>query len=275
MNKIKVEVRSQAELNACVQAGNIAVVVGCRVVALENSSVVALGNSRVVALENSSVEARGNSSVVALGNSSVEARGNSSVVARGNSSVEAWENSSVEARGNSSVVARGNVFVRWFSALKIKASFAVIVGKMGEPRGVLEGGRILDCKGPTTPAEWCDHHGVEVKDGVAILYKGVNREFMSDRGVCYAPTTIPVALDWDGGNCECGGGLHYSPTPNMTLEFAQSATKWVACPVAISDMRPPHQNDQYPNKIKARGCCAPVWEVTKKGERVQNSEDIR
>ena len=47
------------------------------------------------------VEARENSSVVARENSSVVARENSSVVAWGNSSVVAWGNSSVVAWGNS------------------------------------------------------------------------------------------------------------------------------------------------------------------------------
>ena len=233
--KTRVEVRSQAEFDACIKASNIAVVIDCSVVA----------------------------------------RGNSSVVAWGNSSVEARENSSVEARENSSVVAWGNVFVRWFSALKIKASFTVIIGKMGDPNGTLEGGRVLDCKLPTTPAEWCNHYGVEVKDGVAILYKGVNSEFMSDHGGCYTPGTVPVAPGWDGGKRECGGGLHYSPTPQMTLEFVLSATKWVACPVALSDMRSPHQGDKYPNKIKARGGCAPVWEVTRKGKLIKATGETK
>jgi hypothetical protein len=139
---------------------------------------------------------------------------------------------------------------------------------MGEPSGKQEGGRVIDCKLPTTPAEWCNHYGVEIKDGVAILYKGVNDKFISDRGGDYTPATIPIAPDWDSGDRECGGGFHFSPMPQMTLEFAQSPTKWVACPVALSDMRSPHQGDQYPNKIKARGCAAPVWEVTRKGEKV-------
>ena len=63
--KIRVEVRSQTEFNACIKAGNTAVVIGC--------SVEAWGDSSVVARENSSVEAWGNSSVVARENSSVEA----------------------------------------------------------------------------------------------------------------------------------------------------------------------------------------------------------
>ena len=153
--KQRIEVRSQAEFNACVEAGNIAIVIGCSVeargnssveargnssvVARENSSVVAWENSSVVAGENSSVVARENSSVVARENSSVEARENSSVVAQGNSSVEAWENSSVEARENSSVVARENVFVRLFAARKVKVSTSCVVMIHGQAKSLIGG----------------------------------------------------------------------------------------------------------------------------------------
>ncbi len=56
----RIEVRSQVEFDACVKDGNIAIVIGCSVVAWGNSSVVARENSSVVARENSSVEAWGN-----------------------------------------------------------------------------------------------------------------------------------------------------------------------------------------------------------------------
>lgn len=59
--KERVEVRSQAEFDFCVKAGNTAIVIGCSIVARENS--------RVVARENSSIEAWGNSSIVARGSS--------------------------------------------------------------------------------------------------------------------------------------------------------------------------------------------------------------
>ena len=52
MSRKRIEVRSQTEFDACVKLGNIAIVIGCSVVARENSS--------VDARENSSVEARGN-----------------------------------------------------------------------------------------------------------------------------------------------------------------------------------------------------------------------
>ena len=85
----KIEVRSQAEFDACASDGNIAVVINCLVVA----------------------------------------RGNSSVEAQENSSVEAWGNSSVVARENSLVVARENVFIRLFSALRLSASAGVVILK--------------------------------------------------------------------------------------------------------------------------------------------------
>ena len=133
----RIEVHSQAEFDLCVKAGNIAIVIGC--------SVVAWGNS--------SVEARGNSSVVARENSSVVARGNSSVEARENSSVVAWENSSVEAWGN--------VFIRLFSALSIKASVHVAIMPHGDAQ-TLTGGRVLAAMpAPQTGAEWCEYYGID------------------------------------------------------------------------------------------------------------------
>ena len=99
----RIEVRSQVEFDAAIAAGNIAVVINC----------------------------------------SVQARGNSSVVALENSSVVAWGNSSVEARGNSSVEALENVFIRFFSALKIKASAGVVILKHSHSE-IIEGGRQLE-----------------------------------------------------------------------------------------------------------------------------------
>jgi hypothetical protein len=117
----RIEVRNQLEFDACVKNGNVAVVINC------------------------SVEARGNSSVEAWGNSSVVARDNSSVVAWDNSSVVAWDNSSVVAWDNSSVEARGNVFIRFFCALKISASAGVVIlNQKYKATDCIEGGRILD-----------------------------------------------------------------------------------------------------------------------------------
>ena len=125
----KIKVYSQSEFDACIQLGNVAIVINCSVVARDNSSVEAWGNSSVLARGDSSVLARDNSSVLALDNSRVEARGDSRVV----------------ALGNCSVVADQNVFIRFFYALKIKASSSVVIlnHKM-TTTDCIEGGRILD-----------------------------------------------------------------------------------------------------------------------------------
>ena len=120
----------------------------------------------------------------------------------------------------------------------------------------------------TTAEDWCTYHGVAVNDGVALVYKGLSDDFTSTNGFAYLPGTVPVAPDWDGGQDECGRGLHFSPSPAMTLQFHECATRFVACPVALADMRAPRSGDAHPEKIKARGCCGPVVEVDRFGEPV-------
>jgi hypothetical protein len=119
----------------------------------------------------------------------------------------------------------------------------------------------------STPDEWCDYHGVSVNDGIAMLYKAVNHDFISSWGFAYHPGTTPIAPDWDGGEQECGKGLHFSPSPAMTREFVSDPKKFVGCPVALADMAV-HPNGDFPQKVKARGCCGPVYEVDENGEPV-------
>ena len=164
--KKRIEVRSQAEFDACVGAGNVAIVIGCRIVAWENSS--------------------------------VEARENSSVEAWENSSVVAWENSSVVARENSSVEARGNAFIRLFSALAIKASAYVTIVKHGTAQA-LEGGRqMVAAPEPTTGAEWCEHNGI---DAFAVAYRVPDIDAKILSLVEQEPTKFDM-LNWHG-DLEC------------------------------------------------------------------------
>ena len=86
------------------------------------------------------------------------------------------------------------------------------------------------------------------------------------------PGSAPLAPDWDGGEQECGKGLHFSPVPQMTLEFTKNAEKFVACPVALLDMAV-HADGIYPQKVKARGCCGPVYEVDIDGVAVMAEKD--
>ncbi len=104
-------------------------IIGSRVEARENSSVVARGNS--------SVEARENSRVVAWENSSVVARGNSRVEARENSRVEAWENSSVVAWGNSRVEAWENSITRrGLEIIVANPEYKLVIQKESNVKGI-------------------------------------------------------------------------------------------------------------------------------------------
>jgi hypothetical protein len=181
-------------------------------------------------------------------------------------SVVAWENSSVEAWGN--------VFVRLFSALKIKASAHVAIMRHG-PAKSLDGGRVLEANKPSTPADWCDHYGVAVENGVATLYKALDEDFSTDRAraknISYAPGQTPAAPDWDGGVEECGGGLHASPHPKMALEFNSTAKRFAACPVKLEGISV-HPDGYYPHKVKFSGCCAPCYEVDRNANPVATVE---
>lgn len=39
----------------------------------------------------------------------------------------------------------------------------------------------------------------------------------------------------------------------------------------MKDIRPPKADDTYPEKIKAKGCCAPVWEVDIHGNKIESN----
>jgi hypothetical protein len=126
---------------------------------------------------------------------------------------------------------------------------------------------------PTSAEQWCRFNGVEVENGVAILYKAVDAEFTSRYGTSYQPGSLPEAPDWDGGERKCGGGLHFSPRPYLALEFTHRAARYVACPVRLEDIVV--QPGPYQNKVKARGVCAPVYEVDENGLPAEPDKAMR
>jgi len=242
--------------NSSVEAwGNSSVVAwkNSSVVARGNSSVEAWGNSSVEARENSSVEAWGNSSVVAWenssvvarGNSSVEAWGNSSVVARGNSSVEAWENSSVVARGNSSVEAWGNSSVEawenssveaWENS-SVEAWGNTQIAKYSDRTNLKVSGNARIVTLPSTPEEYCDFYGIEVRDGQAILYKAVRDNLTSfhDFSFQYAVGETKENECDPSPLRDCSYGLHVSHLP-WAIDFARgnSDFKILECSVPLN-----------------------------------------
>jgi hypothetical protein len=83
----------------------------------------------------------------------------------------------------------------------------------------------------------------------------------------YLPGSQPQAPDWDGGEQECGGGIHLSPRPGLALPRTYGAHRFVACPVRVADIVT-HPGGDYPDTVKAPGVCAPVYEVDDLGRPV-------
>ena len=190
-----------------------------RVVARENSSIEAWGNSSVEARENSSVEAWGNSSVVARENSSVEARENSSVVAWGNSSVVAWGNSSIEARENSSVEAREN------SSVVANANAQVVDRLRGGRIEITGNARIVYM--PKTIEEYCAFYGIEHNKRKGKFFKAVRKtddKYFSDRDSDFeyviGNKVVADGLDTDVTE-DCGQGIHIAHK-SWCLDYGRS-----------------------------------------------------
>ena len=182
--------------------------------------------------------------------------------------VVAWESSQprVEARESSQprVVARG--YAQLSVIGRVIAECAAKVSVLIQGDAEVQGGQQTRIE-INTPTDWCDYYGIEVKDSVATLYKAVGDDFRSPHGIAYTPGTQPEALDWDGGSKECGGGLHFSPVPTMARSFNPDAKRFVACPVALSDIAV-HPDGMYPEKCKAARVCAPCFEVDEDGEPI-------
>ena len=197
------------------------------------------------------------SNVTARGNSNVTARGNSNVTAWGNSNVTAWENSNVTAWGNSNVTARENS--------NVTASPHVSV-HLHSARAKITGGVVIDVTAIdlTDPQTWCDEYGVTVVDGIATVYKAVNDAWSTDRGFDYSPGATPEALDWTPDN-ECGGGLHFGPTPTHAKDYHPEATKYVAVGVELATLRPILSGTA---KCKAPKVVRPCVEVDERAREV-------
>ena len=252
-----IEVTTQMEFDAAVKAGHLEI----RIIASAHLWITVSTPSNV------NVEARGSSHVEAWESSHVVAWGSSHVEAWGSSHVEARESSHVVAWESSHVVAWGNVFIRLFSAVKVKCAASVIVIVHGSNEAI-EGGQKHIAVKPKTAKEWCLFWGVKVTKSIAVVFKGVNKDWVSPKGTSYKPGTSPVAPDWDGGKVECGGGLHFSPCPSMTLEFNAAAEKFVACPIKLQDIVV-HPDGSYPQKIKAKGVTGgKCYEVDREGNKI-------
>ncbi len=187
----------------------------------------------------------------------IECVGSGEFTASDSATVWASDSATVRASDSATVRASDSATVRASGSATVRASKHVAVTRhvtaYGEPTVI--GGVLIDIPIPRTAEEWCDLYGVEVTDGVAILFKAVDDDWSTSysrkAGIAYTPGSSPEAPDWDGGVRECGGGLHFVAHPHEGLEFNERATRFVACPVALADIAV-HADATMPSKVKAR-----------------------
>jgi len=182
-------------------------------------------------------------------------------VARGSAHVVARESAHVVARDSAHVVARDSAHV------VAKGPLAVAIRR--SPNAKVTGLLVVEAfEQSTDPKVWLKAVGAKVSRGKAILYKRTGPEFETQRGIRYVPGTEVEAPDWDGGNHECGGGLHFCGATVACDLFRESdGDRYVACEVAVADIVV-HARAVYPDKIKAPRCKA-LYEVDREGKRIE------
>jgi hypothetical protein len=170
----------------------------------------------------------------------------------------AWGSSHVEARGSSHVVAWGSSHVEATSCVSVHRQSS---------RAQIRGGVVIEAPRLETAQQWCEFYGVKISRGIATLYKAVRDDFRSAHGMSYRPGETPAAPDWDPVP-ECGSGLHFSFHPSAAKAFDYEATRFVACPVRVSELVVHPDGDT--SKVKAprvvgKGCV----EVDRQGRPVR------
>jgi len=212
------------------------------------------GTENAVLWGSSHAELRESSHAVLRGSSHAVLRGSSHAVLRESSHAVLWDSSHAELRESSHAVGS-------------KYSSITLHGQTVHAKGGMQ----IKIPEILTAKEWCDYYGVEVKKGIATLFKAVDDDYSTlnarSKGIFYTPGSMPIAPDWDGGKAECGGGLHASCHPTAALYFNPQAKKFVALPVRLKDFKP-YANAQYPDKVKFKSVCAPVWECDKCGNKI-------
>jgi hypothetical protein len=235
--------------------------------------VTASGSAQVTAYDSAQVRASGSAQVRASGSAQVTAYGSAQVTAYGSAQVTASGSAQVTAYDSAQVRAYGSAQVRAYGSAQVTASKFVAVTLQrtawGKPK--VTGGVVIEVPETKTVADWIEYHGLTVKRGLVTLYKAVDDDYATDhsraKDIAYTPGSKPEAPDWDGGKAECGGGLHFVSKPVDGLRFNESATRFVACPVKVSEIA--FHADGDTTKVKAPRVVGPIVEVDINGEPVK------
>lgn len=242
------------------------------VFAKNNVNVHARDAARVCAEDNTSVYCGEHSEIEAFDNAIIYARGYAVIKAKNHAIVNAWEFVNVHAQGNVVVNANGNAIIQVADNVTVNAGKHNIINfDVDNYVGKINGGIQVEIPKIKTAEEWCEYWGVEVKDGVAILYKGTDDDYSTfcarSADIYYRPGETPRAPDWDDGKKECGGGLHFSPTPFHVFGFRCNVDHFIACPVRIDEIVV-HYPAEYPEKVKAPRVYKPCYEVDINGNLI-------
>ncbi len=235
--------------------------------ASDSATVQAWGSATVQAWGSATVQASGSVTVRASDSATVRASGSATVRASGSATVQAWDSATVRAWGSATVRASDSATVRASDSVTVQASKYVAVTKSGG-KVKATGGVHIDYLPPQNLAEWMEEYDIQVKDGVAIVYKAVDSNFKSQYGGEYSPGSQTECDHWDP-SVECGGGLHVCGTPFHALSFYANAKRFVALPVAVDSIA--HwPNGDYPTKVKVPRVVAPgCYEVDIDGKPVK------
>jgi hypothetical protein len=176
----------------------------------------------------------------------IEGDGEFEVSASGSATVSAYDSATVRAYGSATVSA--------YDSATVRAGAFTAVHKLGQAVTVTGPGHVItppNLEGADAQT-WLSYHGIEPnEDGIVTLYKAVSDGYTTDRKFDYSPGSTPEAPDWEDDH-ECGGGLHFSPTPVHAMAFYYAATKFMACPVRLDEISVIDQQ-----KIKARRVVEP------------------
>jgi hypothetical protein len=160
------------------------------------------------------------------------------VTATGSSTVTAYDSSTVTAYDSSTVTATGSSTVAAYDSSTVTATDSTAV-HLHSAHVQLKGGTVIDHTGVDDfdAKQWCEYHGVTITRGIATLYKAVNDKWTTDRGFDYSPGAKPSAPNWNDRD-ECGGGLHFGPSPVHALRYFENATRFLAVGVRLTEMVP-------------------------------------
>ena len=228
-----------------------------------SATVRAYGSATVQAYGSATVQAYESATVWAYGSATVQAYGSATVRAYESATVEAYGSATVEAYGSATAWAYDSATVEAYGSATVQASKYVAV-RLHSARVTLDGGVLIDLTqlDLTDPATWCDYHGVTVTDGIAEVFKAVNDQWTTDRGINYQPGSLPTAPDWKPTR-ECGHGLHFCARPAVSKDqYFPAATRFVRVGVRLDEMV------CLGDKIKAPRVVSPCTEVDIHGQVV-------